>query len=373
MFPAWRKLPTRYFMAREILRIVGVPPLPGLHFFWGTHRMYMLYIDASGTPEVSNPDNQLYVMLGLCLHESQWQIMEERISLLKQKYQFPGIPFELHAKDFCVSIREQEKIPEFEQLDWTARRDAVMTVRDQKLAGCSGEQRRKLKDKYRETNPFVHLSRRERSQLFEESLDLVGAQDGIRLFGEVADKHFLFKLTGHQDVMRGSFEQVVSRFDVFLTKHNKGLSKSHRGDKGLLVIDNEPTYEGLISKLFMEYRKTGHAFGSINHVIEVPFFVESREVSAVQVIDLCAYAVRRYVERARNGDTPEKKNFLRIYHRFEREGPKLHGLRHYCRKNTCPCIVCMDRGHYIDPQLELLAVAAGGDDPRKPAPPYQGA
>ncbi|ODU01343.1 MAG: hypothetical protein ABS79_01890 [Planctomycetes bacterium SCN 63-9] len=110
-------------------------------------------------------------------------------------------------------------------------------------------------------------------------------------------------------------------------------------------MDKEPTRERQIEKIFDEYRAEGHPWGEINHVIESPFFVDSRRASAVQLVDLCSYAVRRYVERGAVEGSFEEQNFLRIFHKFDRAGPKLHGLRHYCPRGSCACLICRDRGH----------------------------
>lgn len=115
-------------------------------------------------------------------------------------------------------------------------------------------------------------------------------------------------------------------------------------------MDDEPTYQTYIEKIHQEFRSTGHPWGKMTHVIESPFFIDSKKASGVQVVDLCTYAVRRYVEYGlKPGKIHEERNFLRIFHKFDRSGPRLHGLRHYCRKGTCPCLICQDRGHATSP------------------------
>jgi len=304
--------------------------------------MFILYIDGSGTPELLDPNNNLYVLTGVCVHEGTWFALEKRVANLKRSYALEGADFELHAKDFCVSISEQGRIGDFELLAPVARKQAVTALRQAKLASVHGEQRDSLKKKFRSTEPFVHLTRRERSSLLEDGLDLVGSHDGIRLFGEAVDKRHL----GQTSAMEHAFAQVISRFDTFLTQYNRNNRGSFpSSENGLLVMDREPTYEKQIEAIFSSYRTRGHPWGPINHVIESPFFVDSAKVNAVQVVDLCSYAVRRYIERADQPQSHEEQNFLRIFHKFDRSGPKLHGVRHYCPKNSCQCLICRDRGH----------------------------
>lgn len=308
--------------------------------------MYILYVDASGTPDLGG-NGDLYVLAGICVHESGWTALQRSFAALKAKYEYPDAPMELHAKDFCCEYTEQKKIPGFEQLDRGARRKAVRLLRDEKLRRTAdAETRRALRKKHVATDPFIHLTRQERSKLLEDALDLVGSQDGIRLFAEVVKKSHLFRTTGERDCIRSAFAQVVSRFDAFLTHKNLGYST----DKGMLMMDQEPTNESFIRKLFQGFRENGHPWGAMNHVIEAPFFVDSSTTSGVQAVDLCAYAVRRYVERATTAGTFEEQNFLRIFHRFDREGPRLHGLRHYCQKGSCPCKICVARGHADEEQ-----------------------
>ena len=315
--------------------------------------MFILYVDSSGTPEhPGDPQVPLYAMVGICVHEGTWFALERRVAGLKGRYALPGIDFELHAKDFCVTIGEQSQIPDFEQLDRPGRRQAVLALRNQRLAQLVGPQKEARKKKYRNTDPFVHLTRAERSQLLEDALDLVGSHDGIRLFGEVVDKAHLSGTTGETDSISHCFAQVVSRFDKFLTYYN--ASPRIGLDKGLLMMDREPSHERTILELFRSYRQNGHPWGPVNHVIEAPFFLDSSTAAGVQVVDICAYAVRRYVERADRQGSPEEQNFLRIYHKFDRAGPRLHGLRHYCARGTCPCRICRDRGHFqVTPAVPL--------------------
>lgn len=90
--------------------------------------MYLLYMDASGTPEVIDPNCTTYVLLGLCVHESAWDGLESAVASVRSRYQLPGVPMEIHAKDFCVQIREQEQVPDFENLDRRTRHAAVKQI-----------------------------------------------------------------------------------------------------------------------------------------------------------------------------------------------------------------------------------------------------
>ena len=265
---------------------------------------------------------------------------EASITALKAAYALPGTDFELHAKDFCVLIKEQDEIPDFESLDRTDRHTAVVALQKTKLeAAKSPAEKEKRRAKYRAQRPFAHLTRIERSRLLEDALDLVGSQDGLRLFGEAVAKR-----RDDPGMVRDAFTQVVSRFDYFLASRNRDLRREPQ--HGLLVMDKEPTNERMLEKLHNQFRESGHPWGRIQFVIESPFFVDSQKARGVQIIDLCTYAVRRYLQKGLTAEASyEEQNFLRIFHKFDRSGARLHGLRHNCPKGTCGCLICRDRGH----------------------------
>lgn len=112
--------------------------------------------------------------------------------------------------------------------------------------------------------------------------------------------------------------------------------------KGLLIMDQEPSREDGYRRMLNSFRDHGHPWGNLRHVIEAPFFVESSLAPAIQAADICAHAVRRYLEHL-DGEH-EVANFRRIFSKFDRSG-RLHGLRHYCARGTCRCDICVARGH----------------------------
>ncbi len=320
--------------------------------------MYLLYTDASGTPEPQDQSRE-YAIVGVALPASAWAEFDLKVVAIKKEYGLVQTRAELHAKDFCVSFPEQDEIADFQNLGWNDRRSALQEVRAKKLANkMSDEKRARRVRTYRATLPFVHLTRAERSALFEKVLDVVGGYESLVLFGEVVRK-----ADAKDDIVGQAFTQLVSRFDTFLERRNmagrrwlvaalerfprlkqlSGLSSAHV-HKGLLVMDEEPARESSYRAMLEKFRDSGHPWGNLKHVIEAPFFVDSTLSAAVQVADLCAYAVRRYIEFGPAKGSHEEKNFKRIFARFDR-GTRLHGLRHYCAKGSCKCLVCAERGH----------------------------
>jgi hypothetical protein len=319
--------------------------------------MFLLYADASGTADQQDHSKH-YVLLGLCVPEGHWFALNRLLQSLKTRYCQPGQDFELHAAEFCVSINEQTEIPDFDQLSRTDRRAKVQALRQQRIDAEKNSKKKKARiDKYRRTEQFIHLTRLERSRLLEDALDLVGANDRIRLFGEAIHKAHPAVASGQVDPVHQAFEQVTSRFDAYLQMidHWK-LKKSPRRkiDNGLIVLDKDYSTEAAIQDQFKRYRQHGHPWGQMRHVIDVPMFASSDLVCGLQLVDACAYAVRRYLDTQAVVGSHEERNFLRIFHRFDQDGQgNLHGLRHYVATGTCACLACQRRGHAPTRQVSM--------------------
>ncbi len=345
-----------------VLRHNGVHPPPEPPFFTP---MFLLYTDASGTPELA--DNSLhYVLLGVCVHEGTWFGLNKRVERLKTRYCSPGTTFELHCAEFAIQIREQEQIANFADLSWSDTRNAVMQIRQQRLdAAHSSEERSRLREKFKRTASYVHLTRAERSRLLEDTLDLVGSHEGVRLFAEAVSKRHAGVVSGSVNPLSQAFEQVVSRFDTFLQRrHLWKLQRSDRPtiDNGLLILDQDYATEATIRRQFENFREHGHPWGILRHVVDIPFYASSERLAGLQLADVCAYALRRYLDKGAVAGSHEERNFLRIAHRFDHDtGGRLHGVRHFTAPASCACWICHRRGH-ATPEHPL----AGNPNPPTP-------
>ena len=47
--------------------------------------MYLLYLDASGTPEKQDPNTEHYVLVGLCMHEGSWFGLDKPLKTVNRK------------------------------------------------------------------------------------------------------------------------------------------------------------------------------------------------------------------------------------------------------------------------------------------------
>ena len=129
-----------------------------------------------------------------------------------------------------------------------------------------------------------------------------------------------------------AFEQVVSRFERYLTNISTGASEKVYG---LLIHDNNQTVERKHTRLMRHFHQHGTPWARLDHIIETPLFVNSSLTSMVQMADLCSYALRRFVENQ------ETDFFARIFQRADRAGGGYTvGVRHFAGL-SCRCQICV--------------------------------
>ena len=223
---------------------------------------------------------------------------------------------------------EQRQINDFESMTAARRRSEVRQKRTAellRLQKVDNKRYRQTKKNYKKTEPYVHLTHDERMQAVTDIARLISDWGVVRLFAECIDKvHFdpaIAKTTIHEQ----AFEQVVSRFERFLQNTQSGY--------GLLVHDNNQTVAKRHTELMKTFLRKGTLWTRIEHVIETPMFVDSQLTSMVQLADLCAYAIRRYLENS------ETELFDLVFKRADRIGNTSVGVRHFTRAG-CTCEIC---------------------------------
>lgn len=160
------------------------------------------------------------------------------------------------------------------------------------------------------------IPRLDREQAIKDALQLSVADqthnNAVRLFGSVVNKS---KLEGIDPVFH-SFEQMTSRFDMFLQRR---YTKHKDPQRGLMLFDESST-EQRIQTLAREFKYNGHTYGKTRNYSEVPVFLDSRASRLIQLADLVAYSMFRHYE---HGDS---QYFDIFKHRFDSEGGVEHGL-----------------------------------------------
>lgn len=290
--------------------------------------MYVLYLDESGVPEIGAGTSH-FVLLGVAVRMDQWKTLDANIEREKGAFELANI--ELHAGWMARRYSEQESVPNFESLDYQARRSAVENAIN-KRAGILGVKGNQVKIKaYRREQksilPYIHLTRSQRHACLQAVATELSGWSEVRIFADAICKGDFS--AGRLTPYEMAFEQIVSRFQTFLAK---------KGSLGLIVSDNNETAAPRLTKLSRKFHKDGTLYKDIVNIVETPFFVDSSLTSLIQMADLCAYALRRRIENQ------ESALWNIINPRVEQLGNAMVGVRHYTGKRPCNCDICTAHG-----------------------------
>jgi hypothetical protein len=226
--------------------------------------MYLLYLDDAGS--VQNQSDRHFILAGIALFERQVHFLNEELeALAKEVSEHAPHDVELHANPIHSGRGMWRKQPKQLRRQLIARGLAVAD---------------KLHGKW-------------------------------ALFGAVIEK---VALPG-EDAAEYAFEQLVSRFDMFLSR----MYQKNNTQRGLMILD-KTVLETRLQTITREFKRDGHRWGRLRNFVDVPFFVDSRATRAVQYADLVAYALWRKYEKA------DDEFFKIIETAFDAEGGVRHGL-----------------------------------------------
>ena len=294
--------------------------------------MYLCYVDESGTADLPGNTSH-FVLAGLSIPISQWKACDLQIESVKTVYGLKNA--EIHVAWLLRKYIEQSKIEGFETFDYSMRRAKVDSLRKAELLRLQRAHNPKhyhqTKKNFRQTEDYVHLTLEERRQFVLEVAKCLARWDFARLFAECIDKIHFNQAIGNKTVSEQAFEQLVSRFERYLK--NKGAVEKTQYP-GLLIHDDNDTIAKKHTELMKSYHRQGTLWTDIKNIIETPLFVNSELTSMVQVADVCAYALRRYLENS------DEELFNLIFQRADRIGPTAVGVRHFT-KQPCNCMICV--------------------------------
>lgn len=231
---------------------------------------------------------------------------------------------------------EQSRIPNFEKLDWPTRRSAVLRERTKHLLALQKSQNSKAykqaKKNYKHSDAYVHLTFEERVETLCAVADAVASWGNARLFAECIDKTHFDTTRSERTIDEQALEQVVSRFQQYLSIAVKNGQPQNR-PFGLLVHDNNESVAKKHTALVRHFHSKGTLWTHIDNIIETPLFVDSSLTRMVQIADLCAYSLRRYVENE------DELLFRKVFSRADRSKNKTVGVRHFAA-HSCNCQIC---------------------------------
>jgi len=294
--------------------------------------MHFCYIDESGTSNIPGNTSH-FVLAGIAIPINCWPVYDKQIASIKKKHGLDGI--EIHTGWLLKKYLEQVKIPNFDKLSYTQRRSEVTKYRTKHILSLQKQNSssyKQTKKNYRQTDCYIHLTYTERLNFITELAKAVGNWNDARLFAECIDKTFFDYGVATQSVDEHAFEQIISRFQQCLNLFSKQKAATHKYH-GLIIHDNNPTVAKKHTDLMRVFHDKGTLWRKIDNIIETPLFVDSDLTSMIQIADLCAYSLRRYLEN------DEKDLFSHIFRRTDRKDGKYVGVRHFS-KHSCKCIIC---------------------------------
>ena len=292
--------------------------------------MHLCYIDESGVSQIPGNTSH-FVLAALTVPVSQWKYCDEKIRKIKTKYYL--LDQEIHTAWILRKYLEQSKIPDFDSMDYAARRTSVMKLRNKELyklqKASAGKRYKQTKKNFNKTSAYIHLTYEERVNFISEIAEEVASWDFSRLFAECIDKLYFDPTKNNQTIDEQAFEQIVTRFELFL----KNIESHTDENYGLLIHDNNETVSTKHTKLMKKFYDSGTLWIDIQKIIETPLFVDSELTSMVQIADLCSYAIRRYLEN------DEEDLFNLVYKRADRNKSRIVGVRHFT-ESCCSCKIC---------------------------------
>ena len=177
--------------------------------------------------------------------------------------------------------------------------------------------------------PFNRLSRDARFQLISDVYQVI-ADSQVRIITVAIEKAAI-----DGDPYEMGFEQIVSRFDLFLQRIYRQWGDAQTG----LIVVAESTYRKNLELQARRIAKEGHRWGEIHNLADIPYFAPAENTRLLQLADFIANAVFGKYESGHS------QNFDRIAPKFDQDDSgRIHGLVHIARdRDNCYCPACLQR------------------------------
>jgi len=193
----------------------------------------------------------------------------------------------------------------------------------------TSKQYHKTRKNYKETKDYIHLTFTERQKFVLEIATLIGSWGFARLFAEAIDKVHFNPAATKLTVDEQAFEQLVSRYEQYLQIYSRVKKEK---EYGLLIHDNNHTVNKKHTEMMKLFHQKGTLWTRIRNIMETPMFVDSQLTSMIQLADVCAYAIRRFVEKG------ETQLFNQVFKIADKKNKKVVGVRHFTA--PCNCSIC---------------------------------
>ena len=248
--------------------------------------MFILYLDESGMHAEANT----FVLGGLAVFEREVYWFTEDVEAIQERY-FPNStePVEFHVAPLRAP---DDKVPV----------------------------------------PFNSLTRDQRRQLISDIYKIIRARRGVA-FGIAIEK----KRLKSEDPYERAFEELVSRFDLFLARQNALATAQAKEEQRGLIVVAESSYRQQLEILGRDFRGGATRWRAVHNLADVPFFVPAANNRCLQLADFIANAI---YGRYNSGYT---RDFDTIAPKFDREAGRIHGITHLCIDTECQCIACLSK------------------------------
>jgi Protein of unknown function (DUF3800) len=254
--------------------------------------LYSLYLDGSGT----HGGSPVFILAGVAVHEQDAFHLQQRFAAPLSSLPQDSDPrdFELHAAEIKSPTRFSNS--PWQHVGWPMRR-------------------RILRSSYRALTSYQCMD----------------ANFPFTFFGAVVERSY-------QDFEERAWEEVLHKFDEMLHRQAKVTGEHQRG----IVIHDRSSTERRVQSWADRWRQLSGRIGTLHHMVDVPFFSDSRASRLLQAADFVAWALWRNYGLHQRDDSWIKP----LWDHFDSEDGKMHGLIHVCRsyrQGNCGCPPCRAR------------------------------
>ena len=252
--------------------------------------MYVLYLDESGT---QGDEASYFVLAGLAVFEREIHWYAQDLNDLQSQY-FPAVDEPVHFHATTLRARESAKLEP----------------------------------------PWDLLTAAQRYIIKDQVYEFIRNRQGV-LFGCAVEKSFAS--LRREDPYERAFEDIISRFDMFLRRRNQQAASEGREEQRGIIVLAESSYERTIGQNARQFQMGGTRWGQLHNVTDIPLFAPAKATRLLQFADFCSNAIYgRYHSRL-------TRDFDTIAHKFDMDGGVMHGLVHLTKDFQCMCPACISR------------------------------
>jgi len=217
--------------------------------------MYLMYVDESGDPGLTNSPTRYFVLTGLVVHELRWQPYLDQLIAFRRRMR----------ADYGLKLREE--------------------LHASHMISRPG--------------PLLRIKRHDRLAILRALAKELPTMQDVNLINIVVDKQG--KPTGY-DVFETAWKALIQRLENTISYHNFP-GPANADERGMLFPDH--TDDKKLWRLLRQMRRynpvpsqlgSGYRNLTLTHVVEDPSFRASSESYFIQACDLAAFLLYQWIE-----------------------------------------------------------------------------